>query len=149
MEFILSLVFIVVSIPALVVVLIWACVAGYTRVHRKGYTPPVTVSLLISSVLIGLIPAFFLAPRAVLENWPTVLMFSIFFWMPIAIAIAVIALLLHVSLPPPVATCASPASDGRVFFSSRSVHSSSQLASSSSASVSIQTTPSGTHSHSS
>jgi hypothetical protein len=96
MELVLSLIFVVVSIPAMVVVLIWACVAGYTRVHRKGYTPPATVSLLISSTLIGLIPTYFLIPRAILNDWPIELTFSIVFWLPIAIAIAVSALILLV-----------------------------------------------------
>ena len=98
MELVLSIVFTVVSIPAMVVVLMWACVAGYTRIHRKGYTPPATVSLLISIALIALILTYFLIPRAILDNWPIELTFSIVFWLPIIIAIAVTALML-VALP--------------------------------------------------
>ena len=96
MHLLFTLAFVTVSIPALVVVLIWACVAGYTRVHRKGYTPPATVSLLISIALASLIPTYFLIPRAILNDWPVELTFSIVFWLPTILAIAVTALILLV-----------------------------------------------------
>lgn len=96
MKSLLSFVFLFASIPALVVVYVWACVAGYTRVHRKGYSPPATVSLLISAALVGHIPLYFLIPNAILDDWPVELTFSIIFWLPVIIAIAVMALVLRV-----------------------------------------------------
>lgn len=96
MKSFLSFVFLFASMPALVVVYVWACVAGYTRLHRKGYSPPATVSLMISAALIGHIPLYFLIPKAVLNDWPVELTFSISFWLPVIIAIAVIALALPI-----------------------------------------------------
>jgi hypothetical protein len=94
MELLFIIALFVVSLPALVIGLVIAPIAGYTRVRRRGYRPPAAVLVLLCGTSLGLILVFLIFPRFVLSERVD-LIFAVTFWVATLISVAATALIIR------------------------------------------------------
>jgi hypothetical protein len=71
---------------------IFACIAGYARLCRKGFSPPASVFLLLSAGLLGVFSCLLVLPGVVFSK--SLLVFAVIFWVPAAVFAVALALML-------------------------------------------------------
>ncbi len=86
---------VVLSIPVLSISVSILCIAGYTRLRRKGYRPPGASLILLCAAAAGLLSALAALPWVVLDTGSDRIFFVVT-WLPAIVSVATGALLLRV-----------------------------------------------------
>lgn len=95
MEILFDVIFVIATVITMGPVWVWTILRGYTRLCRKGYSPPAAAFVLLNGAGIGAITFYFAILKSAFDQLGSAQFIMIAFWLPTVAAVAGTALIIY------------------------------------------------------